>query len=43
MVVAEAIHYITDNNADIISMSLRIYEEEIISKTSYQQVQDALE
>ena len=43
IVVAEAIRYATDNGANIISMSLGIYEEEITNDTSYELVEDALQ
>jgi subtilisin family serine protease len=42
IVVEEAIRYATNNGANIISMSLGIYEEEITSPTSYQLVEEAL-
>ncbi|MHA2278545.1 MAG: S8 family serine peptidase, partial [Candidatus Kariarchaeaceae archaeon] len=41
--VLEAINYAIDNGADIISMSIGIYAEEITNATSYQLVENALE
>ncbi len=43
ILVAEAIRYATDNGANIISISLGIYDEEITNSTSYQLVEDALQ
>ncbi|MHA2345429.1 MAG: S8 family peptidase [Candidatus Hodarchaeales archaeon] len=41
--VAEAIRYATDNGANIISMSIGIYDVEITNSTSYQLVEEALQ
>ncbi|MFX1283437.1 MAG: S8 family serine peptidase [Promethearchaeota archaeon] len=43
ILVAEAIRYATNNGAQIISMSIGIYNEEITNSTSYQLVEDALQ